>query len=107
MEAKKRRLQNYISPLRRDCFHDWIRSVGDGKARQAFRIRLNRVQEGNFGDCRPVGSGVYELRFDLGPGYRIYFGEDGDNVILLGGGDKRTQDRDVKAAKERWREYNA
>ena len=79
----------------------------DGTARRAFRIRLNRVAKGNFGDCKPVGDGVLELRFDLGPGYRIYFGEDGDQVILLGGGRKTTQDVDIRAAKRRWSEYNA
>jgi putative addiction module killer protein len=70
-------------------------------------VRLNRVMEGNFGDCAAVGEGVYELRFKLGPGYRIYFGEDGDQVILLGGGDKGTQERDIRVAKERWSDYNA
>ena len=107
MELRKRTVKNYISPTNRDCFHGWIRGIGNQKARQAFRIRLNRVMQGNFGDCKPVGEGVYELRFDLGPGYRIYFGEDGDDVILLGGGDKSTQDRDIKTAQERWRDYNA
>ena len=79
----------------------------DGTARRAFRIRLNRVAEGNLGDCKPVGDGVHELRFDRGPGYRIYFGEDGDQVILLGGGKKTTQNVDIRAAKRRWSEYNA
>jgi putative addiction module killer protein len=65
------------------------------------------VSDGNFGDCRPVGDGVHELRFHLGPGYRIYFGEDGDKVILLGGGEKPTQDADIKTVKRRWSDYNA
>ena len=70
-------------------------------------MRLNRVMEGNLGDWRPVGGGVNELRLDVGPGYRIYFGEDGNEVILLGGGTKSTQDRDIETAKQRWSEYNA
>ena len=107
VETRKRQLKNYISPNQRDCFQDWIRSVRDGKARQAFRLRLNRVMEGNLGDWRALGDGVNELRFDVGPGYRIYFGEDGDEIILLGGGDKGTQDRDIKTAKQRWSDYNA
>ena len=107
MEPRQRILQNYISPDNRDCFQEWIRSVRDGTARRAFRIRLNRVAAGNFGDCKPVGDGVHELRFDLGPGYRIYFGEEGDNLILLGGGKKTTQGNDIKTAKRRWSEYNA
>jgi putative addiction module killer protein len=107
VEPRQRILQNYISPDNRDCFQDWIRSVRDGTARRAFRIRLNRVADGNYGDCKPVGDGVLELRFDIGPGYRIYFGEDGDQVILLGGGKKTTQDVDIRTAKRRWSEYNA
>ena len=84
-----------------------IRSISDQEARQAFRIRLNRVAQGNFGGCKPVGERVFELRFNFGPGYRIYFGEDGDDVILLGGGEKSTQEKDIKTALERWRDYNA
>lgn len=84
-----------------------MRSVRDQTARQAFRTRLNRVAVGNFGDCKPAGEGVHELRFDIGRGYRIYFAEDGDDVILLGGGEKSSQDRDIKTAKQRWIEYNA
>jgi putative addiction module killer protein len=69
--------------------------------------RLDRVKKGNFGDCKPVGEGVYELRIDFGPGYRVYFGEDQDSVILLGGGDKSTQTKNILKAKECWRYYNA
>jgi putative addiction module killer protein len=54
-----------------------------------------------------VGDGVYELRFDIGPGYRIYLGEDQEKLILLGGGTKATQERDIRIGKERWSEYNA
>jgi putative addiction module killer protein len=70
-------------------------------------MRMNRVAKGNFGDCKPVGDGVHELRFDIGCGYRIYFGEDGDDVVLLGGGEKSTQDRDITTVKQRWSQYNA
>lgn len=107
VEARKRHIKNYVSRRGRDCFHDWIRSVRDRQTRQIFRIRLNRVMQGNLGDCRPVGDGVLELRIDFGPGYRIYFGEDADDVILLGGGEKSTQPVDIETAKQRWREYNA
>ena len=69
--------------------------------------RLDRVEDGNFGGCEPVGSGVHELRIDFGPGYRVYFGQDGDLVILLGGGTKGTQTRDIERAKTHWEEYNA
>ena len=70
--------------------------------------RLERVEMGNLGDHRGVGEGVFELRIDLGPGYRVYFGEDGERlVILLIAGTKRTQRRDIEAAKQFWRNYHA
>lgn len=69
--------------------------------------RIKRVEGGNLGDCEPVGEGVSELKIDVGPGYRVYFGQDGDEVVLLYGGTKKTQDKDIKTAKEYWRDYNA
>jgi len=69
--------------------------------------RLDRVEKGNLGDCRPVGEGVSELRIDVGPGYRVYLGQDADTIVLLGGGTKKTQPRDIVAAKERWKDYRA
>ncbi len=69
--------------------------------------RLDRVSAGNFGDCEPAGEGVSELKIDVGPGYRIYFGIDGEFIILLLGGIKKTQERDIKKAKEFWGDYNA
>ena len=68
--------------------------------------RLERLETGNFGDCKGVGGGVSELRIDWGPGYRVYFGRDGQTVIiLLCGGDKRKQDSDIKKAVELWQEF--
>lgn len=70
------------------------------------RARLNRIRLGNFGDCKSVGNGVEELRIDFGPGYRIYFGRQGLlAVILLCGGDKKTQARDIATAQKYWKEY--
>ena len=70
--------------------------------------RLARVRQGNPGDCKPVGEGVSELRVDYGPGYRVYFGQQGQTlVVLLCGGDKRTQDRDIRLAKLYWHEFKA
>lgn len=86
------------------------RGIGDKDTAvyDAIIARLERVEEGNFGDCGPVGGGVHELRFMMtGPGYRVYFGEhDGDIVIILGAGVKRTQDADIEAARKLWAEYN-
>jgi putative addiction module killer protein len=70
------------------------------------RVRLDRLRLGNMGDCKPVGSGVQELRIDFGPGYRVYLGQDGKNLILLlCGGDKSTQAKDIQAAHEYWTDY--
>ena len=71
-----------------------------------MRVRLNRIRLGNFGDCKRVGGGVEELRIDFGPGYRIYYGRRGSLlVVLLCGGDKGTQARDILTAQKHWKEY--
>lgn len=77
-------------------------------ARAIIRKRLNRVRLGNLGNTRGLGSGVSELKIDFGPGYRVYYGEDGPKiVVLLVGGDKGSQDRDIEKAKAFWEDYNA
>ena len=81
-------------------FKNWIRGLKDRIAQSVITARIRRISGGNFGDSRPVGDGVSELRIDYGPGYRVYFTQRGrEIVILLCGGDKSTQDRDIKAAK--------
>ena len=78
----------------------------DRAARARIRVRLNRVRLGNFGDSKPVGVGVSELRVDYGPGYRIYFSRDGSTVvILLCGRIKNSQSKDIKLAKKYWIDY--
>ena len=79
----------------------------DSRAYDMIVRRLERVEEGNFGNCEPVAGGVHELKIDSGPGYRVYFGEDGDFVVLLGAGTKRTQSADIIMARARWSIYNA
>jgi len=87
-------------------FTEWLSGLRDPKGRRAILKRIGRLEQGLYGDCEPVGEGVLELRIFLGPGYRVYFGEDaGHIVILLCGGDKDTQTRDIKDAKEYWKEY--
>ncbi|MEC4815537.1 MAG: hypothetical protein SAK29_20015 [Scytonema sp. PMC 1069.18] len=68
--------------------------------------RLRRLEQGNYGDVAPIGDGLSELRMFFGPGYRVYFGEDAENlVVILCGGDKSTQEQDIEEAKAYWREY--
>ncbi|WP_434618233.1 type II toxin-antitoxin system RelE/ParE family toxin [Azospirillum sp. B2RO_4] len=82
-----------------DRFAAWIESLRDDRARMRIEVRIRRLQLGNPGDAKPVGEGVSELRIDYGPGYRVYFIQRGDTlIVLLAGGDKRSQDRDIAAA---------
>lgn len=87
-------------------FEEWLEDLKDKRAVARVLARLARVRQGNLGDCKSVGDGVSELRVDYGPGYRVYFGQQGRTlVVLLCGGDKRTQDRDIRRAKQFWREF--
>ncbi len=82
-------------------YAEWFSSLRDRQAKARIDIRIRRLTLGNAGDVKAVGEGVSELRIDYGPGYRVYFVQRGQTVvILLAGGDKRTQDRDIKAALE-------
>jgi putative addiction module killer protein len=82
-----------------NVFVDWFADLRDRNARARITVRIRRLSLGNPGDVRPVGSGVSEMRIDYGPGYRVYFVRRGDAVvILLCGGDKQSQDRDIARA---------
>src|SRR5881392_4201578 len=82
-----------------DVFADWFRDLRNEQAKHRVLARLRRLSLGNPGDVRPVGEGVSEIRIDYGPGYRVYFVQRGPMLaILLAGGDKRTQARDIKTA---------
>lgn len=84
-----------------DHFARWFERLRDRQARARILVRVRRLSLGNPGDVRPVGEGVSELRIDYGPGYRVYFTARGETVvILLAGGDKRTQARDIRTALE-------
>ncbi len=82
-----------------DAYAKWLDGLRDIRARARILVRVERLATGNPGDVRPVGEGVSELRIDYGPGYRVYFTKQGQAVVvLLGGGDKRTQAKDIKTA---------
>lgn len=89
-------------------FAEWLKALRDRQAVRAITARLTRLQAGNRGDWKPVGTGVFELRMDTGPGYRVYCGQDGETlVLLLCGGDKRTQTKDIERAHDYWKDYQA
>lgn len=87
-------------------FTIWMRNLRDKRASAKILIRLDRIMVGNLGDTKSVGEGVSELRINEGKGYRVYYGrEEKEIVILLCGGDKSSQQRDIKLAKKYWRKY--
>lgn len=80
-------------------FDTWFEGLRDTRAKRMVQVRIDRAEDGHFGDCEPVGEGISEMRIHYGPGYRIYFKRSGLEVlILLAGGDKSTQGKDIKAA---------
>jgi putative addiction module killer protein len=96
----------YQNEAGKEPFTDWLHGLRDPFTRRRILKRLRRLEQGNYGDFRPVGGGVYELRYFFGSGYRVYFAEDGDAiVILLCGGDKDSQPRDIQQAQTYWQEY--
>lgn len=89
-------------------FDEWFDSLRDVKTQTIINKRLNRLSLGSLGDYRSVGEGVCELRIDFGPGYRIYFGQIGTAIVLLlCGGDKSTQDQDIRKAQEYWTDFRS
>jgi len=101
-------LRIYQTATGEQPFVEWLRGLNDRQARTRIEARIARVAVGNFGDAEPVGEGVLELRIDWGPGYRVYFARRGQVVVLLlCGGDKRTQQKDIDRAKEYFADYKA
>ncbi len=106
MEARPRRILKYVTENGRCPFDEWLESLRDKRSQATIANRLIRVAQGNFGLCRKLESGIQELKIDLGPGFRIYFAEDGDTlVVLLCGGDKSSQSKDIEKARAYWTDY--
>ena len=98
-------VEEYLDKQDRASFSVWFNQL-DPHAAAKVAVARYRLELGNFSNVKSVGSGVYEYKMDFGPGYRIYFGQDGKElIILLGGGTKKRQQSDIKIAKERWDEY--
>jgi putative addiction module killer protein len=106
MEIQPQEIRQYIKSNGKIPFDEWLESLKVLKTRTKIETRLKRLKLGNFGDCKSVGEGVYELRINYGSGYRIYFGKIGKIIILLlCGGDKSSQNQDILKAKEYWNDY--
>lgn len=107
MEPQLRQIERYVTPNGKIPFSEWLDSLRDRRARVRIKLRLDRIEQGNLGDYRSVGAGVFELRIDYGPGYRVYFGQVGSTIVLLlCGGDKSTQEQDIRKAQEYWEDYD-
>ena len=103
---KARILRYFRAPGGIEPYWEWLDGLGDRNIRARILARIDRLEDGNFGDHRSVGEGVLELRMDFGPGYRVYCGQEGSVIILLlCGGDKSTQAEDISRAKAYWRMY--
>jgi putative addiction module killer protein len=100
------KVRRYHTPDGRIPLAEWLDSLRDSQARARILARLDRLHDGLFGNWKSVGAGVCELRIDHGPGYRIYYGQEGTTlVLLLCGGDKRTQTSDIEKAHGYWKDY--
>jgi len=99
-------IDHYLTETGRNPFAQWYDGLRERKVKQAIDRRLNRMALGNFGDCKPCRDGVWEMRIDFGPGFRVYYARHGQAVVLLlAGGDKRTQQADISTACEYWQQF--
>ena len=106
METTERLIQEYITAGGKNPFRYWFDSLKDIQTQVKIDVRIGRLRLGNFGDAKSIGKGVYELRIQFGPGYRIYYGLEGSKIVLLlCAGDKSSQKKDIKDAHAYWQEY--
>ena len=99
-------IREYVSRDGKAIFTEWWRKLRDPQARDRIHIHIDRLTLGNTGDSKSLGNGIHELRIHYGPGYRVYYGKTGKRIILLlCGGNKASQQQDVKRAKHYWEDY--
>ena len=97
---------HYVNESGKDMVRQWLDDLHDPRAAARIVMRIDRLANGNFGDCKPLGNGVWELRIDYGPGYRVYYAMAGRRcVLLLCVGDKRKQTADIERAIGYWNDY--
>ena len=108
VEAVPLQVEVYQTDDGRSPFSEWLRTLRDRAAAARVRVRLTRLRLGNLGDTNSLGGGLHELRLDYGPGYRIYFGQTSDRVVLLlCGGTKQNQSQDIEQARSFWSDYRS
>jgi putative addiction module killer protein len=108
VEVIPQQIEVYETEAGRVPYSEWVLALRDKQAFARISIRLDRVALGNLGDYKPIADGVFELRVDTGAGYRAYFGRvDSSTIVLLWGGDKSTQQRDIERAIEYWADYRS
>jgi putative addiction module killer protein len=99
-------IRHYVDLAGKDVFDEWLTSLRDARAQARIATRINRLAAGNLGDCKSLRQGLYELRIDWGPGYRVYYAMGGKAcVLLLCGGDKRKQGSDIERALRHLKDY--
>jgi putative addiction module killer protein len=99
-------IRHYLNRAGKDVFDDWLSRLADSRAQAKVALRVNRVAAGNFGDWKPLGHGLWELRIDWGPGYRVYYAMLArSSLLILSAGDKRRQPSDIERALEYLKDY--
>ena len=101
-----KKLKIYDTIEGRQPYSEWLKGLRDVTTVARIRARIDRIEEGNLGDYKPLGTGLFEFKLSFGAGYRVYFAIDGDKIILLlSGGDKGSQRKDIQKAREYWTDY--
>ena len=102
----KNTINEYLDASGKSPYAEWLSQLRDAKTRAKIIMRVDKMELGLFGDVEPIGEGLSELRIHYGSGYRVYYGKEGRHVyLLLCGGDKSTQSKDIKKAKAYWKDY--
>ena len=108
MQVKPKQILTFKDSNGREPFEQWLDSLGDQKTQAIILNRISRVSLGNFGDCRELSTGMYELRIHYSSGFRVYLGiAQKDIIVLLSAGAKRSQKKDIVRAKEYWQDFKA